>query len=566
MGAGSCIVDKRLVWSSVSQIAKFNPVEDGCNLRWFYRYRMGWAEPPKAANDNGIKVHSQVEFYEKTGSDVLGKVALQGKHLLPAPGKDLLVEWGLHDQPRPPDKNGKQVNWYEPKESKVWAGDIPLVGFADLINARQQYMQEDETLLDMPGVVEALDHKTSSDGTHAKTGEQLLTSTQMLGCGKFAAVKYPWATSIKLSHLYYLTKPKAGAKRAFLRSTNATIALLDSLWDKTVVPVVQQMKVVAAAEEREVKGNLEACNNFGGCPYKRNCRVYGALTVKQKLVLQYGTNLTNQEVKAMSLINRVRAVAPAGAVPPPINGAVPAPAAPPPPVVAAQPLPAAPAPSPVLAQNLYAQSAVQGQMYMLPNGIGGQFLSGVPFGNEIKYSFLPVGGGAPIHLSANDIISTWVGPLPTPVTLAPVVVVPPPAPPPPPVVAAPPGIAAGAPPWVGAPPPPPAPPAARQRTQITDVPTPPPAAAAPAAAPAAPATTPKLGRGKKAADAAAATPPASVGVSVEALQDAIETAKEIFNAHYGLAPTPEEIFNAHYGLAPTPEQLVPIWQALLGIG
>lgn len=224
----------------------------------------------------------------------------------------------------------------------------------------------------------------------------------------------------------------------------------------------------------------------------------------------------------MSLLNKVRSVTGSPTVPPtPLtNGA-------PPPQIFAQQASAPLQGNPPWVTT--ANQAVQGQQYVLPNGVVATFLVAFDQGGALGYSFAPVAGGPPVNLGANDPINASTGTAPAvkerklQIPVAPV--------PAAPVAAAPVPVA----------------PAPVHPAPVPQVPRAPVAAApTPAAAP-----EPKKGRGpgKKQLEARNAEESGTTDVVTE-LQDAIEASKVIFCQAFGVQPTPE--------------QALPIWQALLG--
>src|SRR5258708_3501232 len=70
---------------SVSQIETFDPITPfGCNRRWWFKYVAHMPDPGSAATGLGTQVHAEIERYLKTGENCLGKIALEGKHLIDA--------------------------------------------------------------------------------------------------------------------------------------------------------------------------------------------------------------------------------------------------------------------------------------------------------------------------------------------------------------------------------------------------------------------------------------------------------------------------------------------------
>ena len=142
---------------SVSQISKFNEAEyGGCPRRWWLTKLGGEVEPVTKAMTAGVAWHAQDEHYLKTGEDVLGIHAMAGKHLMPLPGSDLFVEWGLNNLPKPKGKH-----YFPAEQSLLFAAKVPLIGFIDLLHVRGTYMDGQGGLVrDPSNTGEVWDHKS----------------------------------------------------------------------------------------------------------------------------------------------------------------------------------------------------------------------------------------------------------------------------------------------------------------------------------------------------------------------------------------------------------------------
>ncbi len=391
---------------SVSQINSFNPAEDGgCNLRWHFNKVQGKKEPERDFNKTGTAGHAQLKHFLQTGDDVLGHIVRAGLHLLPPRGDALRLEWGLNDKPQPVDAKGQAVNYFPPHESLVKVAGIPLIGFIDVIDPRAEHLVSDLSgirFIREPGTVEVLDHKTTSDFKWAKAADKLPETSQMNGYGVFAAVKFPWATHIRQSHIVYLTKGEAPARKA---SIVVPVSEIKNRWRNVVEPLVEKMKWVAKQTEDKVEGNTDACGAYGGCPHKLYCSVYKNQSRGKRL-------------KMGLLRNKPAAAAPA------VNGAVAAaptntPWIPPPPGIAAPALVAAPAAvqapiihaRPTIQNVIAAGTAVAGQTYITGDGKAVTFASEAGPGWRV---FSPVGGGAPQMLEANTALTEFTPPAPQP--------------------------------------------------------------------------------------------------------------------------------------------------------
>ena len=420
-------VTRELVYTSVSAMRKFNPEEyGGCSARWFFRYVEGRKEVQTAAQKVGVDGHAQLEHYLPTGEDVLGPIAAAGKHLLPAPGPDVLVEWGLNDRLRPSDVDGKQVNFFPPEQSLLRADGLPLIGFMDFINPRGFYMApEGIWTRDPPNTIEAGDHKFISDvDKYAEPAEKLAVSTQMLGYGEFLATRAPSLEYVRLSHNSFQTR---NAKKAVKTTVLMSVADVKRGWQAKGHNVVRRMREVAQLRRAEdVPGNTESCE-----AYRKSCDFQSICPHFQNR----NTNPLKQRIIDMGLLkDRIAAPATNGTAAIPTN------------------TPWIPPPAPVAPRRIEiqdtttAKNAVQGQLYRFGTGMEGVFISAVDHTGQILYSFSPKGGGAPFPVGPDEPIvcltPAAAAPLPPappapPLPPAPVVAAPLPPAPPAPVVAAP---------------------------------------------------------------------------------------------------------------------------------
>lgn len=224
--------------TSVSQVKTF----EQCERLWYFVKVMRLPTKGTKKQDKGKIIHKQLEHYLKTGEDGLGPEAAAGKHLLPAPGKDLLVE----------DVRGL--------DNLLYADGVPFIGYIDLVNPRE-----------LP-LVRVWDHKTTGNFKWAKTASELATDPQMVGYGEWARLKYPKATHVELAHIYYKTERPFDAKPVQITLPLDTVK---RTWENKIVPIVKRMKVVAGVDDAEnVKGHeitSDACNAYGGCPFKARC-------------------------------------------------------------------------------------------------------------------------------------------------------------------------------------------------------------------------------------------------------------------------------------------------------
>jgi RecB family exonuclease len=173
---------------SASSIGLF----DRCQTRWYYTYLLGMRGKTTDAMTRGSRVHEQLEKYLKDGTKpevktTSGLIAAQGLEHIPSPKK------------------------FTKKENKVEASlaeypvpnlPIPFKGFIDYL-----VVDTDD------GIIEVGDHKTTSGWKWIKTEEELRENTQLVIYARHVLEHYPDATDIRLTHVYYLTRPPHSSRK-----------------------------------------------------------------------------------------------------------------------------------------------------------------------------------------------------------------------------------------------------------------------------------------------------------------------------------------------------------------
>ena len=291
---GPAVKDGELLYTSPSALAKFDPeVEGGCPTRWWLRYVQGEKEPQTADQTDGVEGHSQLEFYARTGDDVLGPIARAGKHLVHPPGADALVEVPL---------------------KTLTADGLKVVGFVDRINLSGRYVNPDGGLIAEPRTPEVIDYKFTKDLKYAKQGLELLT-TQMTAYAEEIRLQNPSVAGIRLSHVYFQKR-----KRGALKSTKVfSSGQIESNWRIRGDAVVRQMRGVVGLAFEKVPKQLSSCSTFGGCPFRKTC-------FKSPLA-----QFRAMKGIDMGLLEKLRGQQGNGtSAPPPVQAATPLPQAPPP--------------------------------------------------------------------------------------------------------------------------------------------------------------------------------------------------------------------------------------------
>jgi hypothetical protein len=196
----------------------------------------GLVAPSTSAQATGVEVHSQMEAYYLYGAQPKHPSAYKALPHLPERNPGILIEQALVD----PD---------------VAVAGTAFKGFIDWV---------------LPGEKTAhiIDWKTTSDFKYGKSPDELARDVQMIAYAKWAQMKWPSVETVKVAHVYL--KTKGGSD---FRIVEATVGRKDveTTWGM-VEATVTRMQLAAVVEGAEnVTPNWNACNNFGGCPWRDRC-------------------------------------------------------------------------------------------------------------------------------------------------------------------------------------------------------------------------------------------------------------------------------------------------------
>lgn len=265
---GHKIVDGVLRYESVTGIEKADPhTKGGCFRKWHYDY-IAKIKPEKTEQQQaGTDLHAENDRYLTTGVKTLGKLALTGVTLLPAPGPDLHVEYEISGKP-------------PLSAPTLFAAGVPIVGKIDLMHDRGgKVLGLEYDLHDPPGTPTVHDHKTT--GIQKKDLDRYLTrreelpeKVQMSGYGKVAFATYPDAEQVRLSHGYYFTKFVAPARLVTIRVDRERV---ERRWSDVETTVRTLKDIVREQDSTRVDANTASCDAYrrrdgsGGCPYRSIC-------------------------------------------------------------------------------------------------------------------------------------------------------------------------------------------------------------------------------------------------------------------------------------------------------
>lgn len=258
---GAAVENGEVRFFSPSALMKSDPRAGGCPLKWWYRFVRRIKEPETTKYDEGLKLHAELERYQRTGDRNLSALALSGLHMVPT-GPDLIVEAPIHRVV------GKRI------ESLLYADGVPVIGFVDHVNRRGINMGGGDITdtQDPPGTVEIIDWKWKRDGSKSEyflTRDQLVLDTQLSGYG-LGIGRFFGASHVRLGHGYFPAtrgKPRKVTKLHVLQDCADNWKYVDGL--------ARHLRGIAQESNPErIQGNKAACGSYGGCPYRDQCPTY----------------------------------------------------------------------------------------------------------------------------------------------------------------------------------------------------------------------------------------------------------------------------------------------------
>lgn len=305
---GHSVVDRMVIYSSVSQIVLFDPAWSGCHARWAYQY-LPQVDVPPPYSKRPAKTKRQVagsqhardlEHYLKTGEDVLSPTLQEAKRFLPSPRNPLTGALDiLTEHPLGPDVRravALRRDWLtrspgcgiEPEGDAVaaevrrcaglTASGVPIDGAWDYGHFRGEYVDEDGAL--RPEVrpdktFEVVDLKTTSRVNpqtvgsgknrgvvlpgYAKTRAEILDHPQNLGYGVAIAGGNPGMRYGRLGNVYAQTTRRYAEKRTGILHVDE----IRERWRRRGDAVMVEMEQVAAVDRiDQVEGSWASCDAF----------------------------------------------------------------------------------------------------------------------------------------------------------------------------------------------------------------------------------------------------------------------------------------------------------------
>jgi hypothetical protein len=283
--------------------------DGGCERKWGYKYLDGIESPPRPDAQRGIDAHAALAKYltGKLPADDLPAWLRVGLPHLPAPGTPgLVVEEGGQDERGAPfsfELRGHTFIGF--RDFAVLDRDPPLVG----------------------------DHKTTKNLKYAKKPKALLADYQGAIYAADAMAR-SGKRECDLAWIYYLANEEdPNCKPITVRITGAHV---EPVLERAVSLANRMAEYIQlGARAKDLAANLDACDDFGGCPYFEQCNQEPLLMAETAI-----ETLARLKSKGVN-----PPPPPAVAAPPPPPVAAPPPPPPPPPVAKAPPPPPPPPPA-----------------------------------------------------------------------------------------------------------------------------------------------------------------------------------------------------------------------------
>jgi hypothetical protein len=260
---GKAVINGEPVFTSVSSLE----MASQCLRRWHYRFVIGgYKDEDTDAAKRGTDGHERIAHFLTTGDrSRLNALIMRGFHLLPPPGSDLYVEYDFAPYVEDHPDGCKGLS-----QALLRAGGIPLIGAIDLMHDRREnYGVEDiSDAVDEPGVIKLCDHKFPKKMDYAKRGDELVTTFQMAGYGKWAFMRFPQLERVRLTHNYFPTKGSPRAPTALV-----TRDQVERTWMAADAVGVAMRDAAREPNPDKVDANTRHCHAFGkACPAIDVCK------------------------------------------------------------------------------------------------------------------------------------------------------------------------------------------------------------------------------------------------------------------------------------------------------
>ena len=220
--------------SSASQLKTYAR----CERKWWLEKIAGLPVPTHPAAALGTKIHTEIEEYLLGTGELESDIARAGLEFLPDRSENLLIE--------------------ERMVLEAKRMPVPIRGIIDLVELDNRRIT---------------DHKTTSNFRWAKNEYELLADPQAIIYVMYAHTKwFKGDDPIRFRHIYYRTKGAAASREVEVEFTPQVLfeRFADIRGD-----VKKMSRCAKIKTAREVNPNIDACGDFGGCPFRDECAAMG---------------------------------------------------------------------------------------------------------------------------------------------------------------------------------------------------------------------------------------------------------------------------------------------------
>lgn len=263
----------RLVLSP-SQIKTWLPSAGGCNRKWAFHYILHLPQPEKKGTATGTNVHTQKQLHlnglpfdcSSAAMRTAMEIAIPGLVNLPAP----LAAPSAWPIPEAEQAQRDLVMRIERPFDFVMNNGLSFRGVKDVEVPDSKIIPTPEGALfacagGAPGVI---DHKSTKSTRYIKTVEELLKDEQSNIYAYDAMVRYK-SPHADVVFNYVLTEGRPRTVRVGLRMYSPRV--VEEMGRIQAAGFAMTVMYKEQPKPLDLTPNLEACDAFGGCPYKSLC-------------------------------------------------------------------------------------------------------------------------------------------------------------------------------------------------------------------------------------------------------------------------------------------------------
>ncbi len=241
---------------SASQVKDFNL----CQRKWFIIHRLGERPPESDSLKDGTHLHEELEDYLVSGA-ILQRIKRTPRGETKAVEREARYQAHvaaaapfLPAAPVPASVHIEQ--WIE---LPTYINGPKWVGKVDVIDALVRRLK-------------ILDHKSCKNFTHALSEDDLKKDVQMGAYGRYVLTHPMFSkhdrSAVDLTHTYIKLPGKPKVKQI---TVSASVEEINGTWETSLQSVRSMEKVSELTNWQDVKPSTEACDAYGGCPFKAKC-------------------------------------------------------------------------------------------------------------------------------------------------------------------------------------------------------------------------------------------------------------------------------------------------------